>query len=167
MLSIVFSMAFMSHRPAGATKGSPEGAVVGRRVQPPCMRMSMHAAGTAASAGGCVGVFALLVGAGTFLIAAESAYRGSVRHRGRQRRRQVLEVGVAVDRLATEERQHRSDVLDRLARDREIIVGENGEICQLPSLDLPLLADLGGKPGVGLGPEPQRGFAVELVAGRI
>src|ERR1700716_1220882 len=91
-LSIAFSMAFMSHCPARAAKRSPEGAVIGRRVQSPCMRMSMHAAGTAASAGGCEGVLALLVGAGAFLIAAECAYRGPVRHRGRQWWGQVLEV---------------------------------------------------------------------------
>ena len=50
---------------------------------------------------------------------------------------------------------------------REIVVGENGEIGELSGLDLSLLADLGGKPSVGLGPEPQRGFAIELVARRI
>src|SRR5262245_30828090 len=128
MRSIVFSMAFMSHRPAGAAKRSPEGAIIGRRhVQTPCMRMSMHAARTVASAGGCEGILALLVGACALLIAAECAYRGPVGHRRWQRRRQVLEISVAVNRLATDERQHRRDVLDCFARDREIVFGEDSE----------------------------------------
>src|SRR5262245_27513750 len=139
----MLSMAFMSHRPAGAAKRAPEGAVVGRRVQSPGMRMPMHAAGGAASAGGREGVPALLVGARTLLMSAEGADRGPVGHRRRQWRRQLLEVIVAIDRLAAEERQHRRDVLDRLAGDREIVVGENGEICELPGFDLTLLADLG------------------------
>src|SRR5262245_46464581 len=108
----MLSIAFMSHRPAGAAKRAPEGAVVGRRVQSPGMRMPVHAAGGAASAGGREGVFALPLGARTLLIAAEGADRGPVGHCGRQWRRQVLEVTVAIDRLAADERQQRGDVLD-------------------------------------------------------
>src|SRR4051812_26973024 len=117
----MFSMAFMSHRPARAAKSTPEGAVVGRHARPPCMCMSVHAAGGAASAGAREGVLALLVGGRTLLIATESADRGPVRHRGRQWRRQVLEVGVTVDRLAADDRQHRRNILDRLAGDRKIV----------------------------------------------
>src|SRR4029077_1684404 len=157
----------MSHRPAGAAERTPEGAVVGRRAQSPCMRVPMHAAGGAASAGRREGVLAPLVGASPLLIAAESAYRGPVGHRGRQWRRPILEVGVAVDSLAADERQHRCDVVDRLAGDREIVVGENGKIGELSVFDLTLLADLGGKPGIGLRPEPQRSIAIELVGGWI
>src|SRR4029453_13593557 len=58
-------------------------------------------------------------------------------------------------------------VLNCLARGGEIVVGKNSEICELSRFDLTLLADLGGKPRVGLGPEPQRGFAVELIRSRI
>ena len=54
-------------------------------------------------------------------------------------------------------------VLDRRTWDREIVVGENGEICELSGFDLTLLTDLSGKPTVGFGPKPQRGFAIELV----
>src|SRR5262249_28608960 len=106
-----------SHRPAGAAQRAPEGAVVGRHVQSPCMRMAVHAAGGAASAGGREGVLTLLVDAGTVLVAAESAHRRPVRHRRRQCWRQVLVVAVAIDGLATEKRQYGRDVLDRLARD--------------------------------------------------
>src|SRR5882724_3956140 len=103
------------------------------------MRMSVHSAGGVASARGREGVLALLVGGRTLLVAAESADRGPVRHRRRQRWRQVLEVSVAVDRLAADKREHRRDILDGLAGDREIVVGENGEIRELPGFDLPLL----------------------------
>src|SRR5215468_6495952 len=131
------------------------------------MRMSVHAAGGAAAAGSRKGVLALRVGTRSFLIAAEGANRRPVWHRRRQWRRQVPEIQIAMDRFAANERQHRGDVLDRLARDREIIVGEDGEVRELAGFDLTLLADLGGEPGVGLGPEPQRGFAIELVARRV
>ena len=48
--------------------------------------------------------------------------------------------------------------------DAEIIVRQQGEVGQLPRLDLALLADLVREPCVLLGPEAQRGFAVKAVA---
>src|SRR5262249_14594373 len=75
--------------------------------------------------------------------------------------------GIAVDRLAPDEGQHRCDVPYRIAGNREIVIGKNGKVCELSGFDLSFLSDLRGKPSVRISPEPKGCFAIELIAGRI
>src|SRR6201986_2822847 len=107
----IASIYFMSNRPTRAANGAPELLVV-RRGGTRCPRVCvpMNAAGGAASARLRECVLALLARVGPFLISAEIAHWRPVRHRWRQRRRQILELQVGVHRLAAEQRQHGRDV---------------------------------------------------------
>src|SRR6266404_3466753 len=95
------------------------------------------------------------------LIAAIVIDRRPVRHGWWQRRREIREVAGSVHRSAPEQRQHRRDVLDLLFRHTEVVIRQHREICELPYLDLTLLAALAGEPGVRFGPQPQRLLAIE------
>src|SRR5882762_4281381 len=90
------------------------------------------------------------------LIAAIVIDGRPVRHGRWQRRREIREVAGSVHRFASEQRQHRRDVLDLLFRHTEVVIRQHREICELPYLDLTLLAALAGEPGVRFGPQALR-----------
>lgn len=54
-------------------------------------------------------------------------------------------------------------MLDLVLGDGEIVGRKDGDVRQLAGLDLPLLAQLGREPAIGLGPQAECGLAVEAV----
>src|ERR1700758_3484521 len=68
---------------------------------------------------------------------------------------------------ATDDGQHRFDILDFFLRDREIIGRENGQISELPGCECSLLTIFRGEPTASHGVKLQRFRSVEAIFLRI
>src|SRR5687768_3059603 len=89
---------------------------------------------------------------GALIIATISSRRRPVWRSRRQRRRERLERSLAVHDAPAHDGQYRRDTLDRLFVDREVIIGQDGEVAELAGHEAAFPAGLVGKPGAAFGP---------------
>lgn len=127
------------------------------------MCMPMHEA-TVRTTACCANRCGWLASLAAQLVATIAAYRRPVRHGRRKRRRQLIELAITINHLAAQQGQYRGNVLNLVARHLQVVGGQHRQVGKLPNLNAPLLAFLIGEPGVGIRPEPKRGFAIEQVS---
>src|SRR5207302_2313483 len=155
--------------PTGTTERTPERPrVQDRNIGHPGfrVRVAVNTAGAAAAAGH-EGVITLTLTCPPLLVTTVVPYWRPIGHCGRQWRSQFLELVVSVNRLAAENSPNGRNVRNAILGHREIVVRQDSEISELSRLDLALLAQLRGEPGVRSGPQSQRRLAIEPVCGRI